>query len=189
MFPLISHPQSWTLFLDRDGVINKKLPDNYVKSWEEFEFLPHVKESLALMRTFFGRVIIISNQQGIGKGIMDEADLNDIHRKMCDEIALYGGFIDRIYFCPDLAERNSQNRKPAKGMALQAKKDFPDIEFHHAVMVGDALSDMEFAAKLGMVAVYIGDDKQIIQNNKHKIDYVFNNLKEFSDFIYENNHK
>ncbi len=189
MFPQLSDFSSWTLFLDRDGVINKKLPDDYVKSWKEFEFLPHVKESLALMRMFFARVIIISNQQGIGKGIMDEADLNDIHRKMCDEIALYGGFIDRIYFCPDLAERNSQNRKPATGMALQAKNDFPDIEFHHAVMVGDALSDMEFAAKLGMVAVYIGDDKQIIQNNKHKIDYVFNNLKELADFLYEKNHK
>lgn len=189
MFPIISNPQSWTLFLDRDGVINKKLPGDYVKSWKEFEFLPYVKESLAGLRKFFGRIIIVSNQQGIGKGIMKEAELYEIHGFMRAEIEQNGGFIDEIYFCPDLAVSNSSNRKPETGMALQSKNDFPEIEFKNSVMVGDSLTDMEFAAKLGMVAVYIGADNHVVENNKYLIDYVFNNLKEFADFLYENNPK
>lgn len=189
MFPQIVNPQSWTLFLDRDGVINRKIEGDYVKSWNEFKFIPLVKDALAELRNFFGRAIIISNQQGIGKGIMNEKDLDKIHCKMLMEIEMGGGFIDKIYFCPDIASSNSPNRKPEPGMALQAKNDFPEIEFKNSVMVGDALTDMELAAKLGMIAVYIGADKKIIHNNKCKIDYVFNNLKELSDFIYEKNHK
>jgi len=189
MFPRIKDPQAWTLFLDRDGVINKKLPDDYVKSWDEFEFLPGVIESLALLRKYFSRILVISNQQGIGKGIMNEADLKVLHDKMRDEIKHNGSFIDAIYFCPDLANSNSPSRKPETGMAMQAKSDFPEIEFKNSVMVGDALTDMEFAARLGMVAVYLGTDKKIIENNKYKIKYVFNNLKEFADFLYENNNK
>jgi histidinol-phosphate phosphatase family protein len=189
MFPKISDPQAWTLFLDRDGVINKKLPDDYVKSWDEFEFLPGVLESMALLRKYFNRILVISNQQGIGKGIMNEADLKAIHNIMRNEIEFYGGLIDAIYFCPDLANSKSSNRKPETGMAMQAKRDFLEIEFHNSVMVGDALTDMEFAAKLGMVAVYLGTDKQIIENNKYQINYVFNNLNEFADFLYENNHE
>jgi len=189
MFPQITAPQAWTLFLDRDGVINKKLPDDYVKSWSEFEFLPGVIESVMLLRKFFSRILVISNQQGIGKGIMSEADLKAIHDKMHDEIEFNGGLIDAVYFCPDLATSQSPNRKPETGMAMQAKRDFPEIEFSNSVMVGDALTDMEFASRLGMVAVYLGADKQIIENNKYKINYVFNNLKEFADFLYENNHK
>lgn len=187
MFPQIADPALWTLFLDRDGVINKKLPDDYVKSWEEFEFLPGVKEALQNLRRFFNRIVVVSNQQGIGKGIMSTDDLIKIHNNMCREIEQGGGFIDEIYFCTDLAGSGSSFRKPATGMAHQAKKDFPEIEFSNAVMAGDAASDMEFAARLGMIAVFIGNDRYIIEDNKEKIPYVFNNLKEFADFLYENN--
>ncbi|HNW69151.1 MAG TPA: HAD-IIIA family hydrolase [Bacteroidales bacterium] len=189
MFPRITDPQAWTLFLDRDGVINKKLPGDYVKSWDEFEFLPGVLTSLVQLRKYFNRIVIVTNQQGIGKGIMNFSDLKAIHDQMLDEIEQNGGLIDAIYFCPDLENSLSRNRKPETGMAMRAKKEFPEIEFKNSVMVGDALSDMDFAGKLGMVAVYLGTDKQIIDNNKNKIDYVFNNLKEFADFLYENNQK
>jgi len=187
MFPHIANPHTWTLFLDRDGVINKKLPDDYVKSWDEFEFLPYAAVSLARLRKYFGRIIIVSNQQGIGKCLMSQTDLDTIHSQMCQAIKAEGGSINKIYCCTDLASSGSSNRKPRTGMALQAQKDFPEISFARSVMVGDALSDMEFAARLGMVAVYIGSDKHIIHNNKFEIDYVFNNLKELADFIYENN--
>ncbi|HOY30966.1 MAG TPA: HAD-IIIA family hydrolase [Bacteroidales bacterium] len=187
MFPKIQEPRLWTLFLDRDGVINRKLPGDYVKTWDEFEFLPLVKESLARLRMFFGKMIIISNQQGIGKGLMTENDLNIIHRKMCREIASSGGLIDKIYFCPHLADAGSFDRKPAPGMAWQAKADFSEISFDHAVMVGDAMSDMELAGNLGMIAVYIGRADDVAVNNKYRIDYVFNDLNEFADFLYETN--
>jgi len=159
-----------------------------VKSWDEFVFLPGVPDALALLGEFFGRIVIVSNQQGVGKGIMKEEDVRAIHVKMCAEIERHGGRIDKIYFCPDLAGDNSPNRKPQPGMAFLAKSDFPEIEFKRSVMAGDSDSDMEFAAGLGMVGVYIGDSSHL-DNNKCKIDFVFNNLKELADFIYEKNCK
>ena len=189
MFPLITDPKSWTLFLDRDGVINRKLPDDYVKTWNEFDFLPFVKESLAELKKFFGRIIVITNQQGVGKGLMTEKDLKEIHFEMCKTIENTGGFINKVYFCCDLAGSNSNNRKPASGMAMQAKADFPEIDFTKTVMLGDALSDMEFANNIGAIAVLITNKNFFNKNNKQLPDYVFKNLKEFADFLYEKNNK
>ena len=181
--------KSWTLFLDRDGVINKKLPDDYVKSIAEFEFIIGVKEAIAKLSSFFGRIIVITNQQGIGKGAMHISDLETIHNYMCNEIKQSGGEIHGIYFCPDLADTNSSHRKPEVGMGLQARKDFPEIDFSKTIMVGDAITDMEFARKLGMVAVYISKGKPTDAYNNHLFDYVYNNLIEFSESIQHNHEK
>ncbi len=189
MFPVITDPNSWTLFLDRDGVINRKLTDDYVKTWNEFEFLPYVKESLAELKKFFGRIIVVTNQQGVGKGLMKEEDLKEIHFQMCNTIRNNGGFINKVYYCCDLAGSNSNNRKPAIGMAMQAKADFPEIDFSKTVMAGDSLSDMEFADNIGAIAVLIHNKNLFNKNNKQITDYVFNNLKEFADFLYEKNNK
>jgi histidinol-phosphate phosphatase family protein len=179
--------KSWTLFLDRDGVINKKLPGDYVKSITDFEFLPFVKEAIALLNQYFGRVIVITNQQGIGKGIMQTSDLKKIHDFMCSEIAKNGANINRIYYCPDVAGSSSPTRKPETGMALLAKKDFPEIYFAKTIMAGDSITDMEFGKNLKMTTVYIQKEKDTDLNNNSLTDYVFTSLKEFSDFIYESN--
>lgn len=143
-----------TLFIDRDGVINKHLPGDYVKNWEEFEFLPGVLEAFVQLAKAFSRIIVVTNQRGVGRGLMTEVDLQDIHQRMVSEIVHAGGRLDRIYCCID-TNKDSPNRKPNSGMALQAQKDFPEIIFKESIMVGDSKSDMEFGERLGMKTILI----------------------------------
>ncbi|MFC2100492.1 D-glycero-alpha-D-manno-heptose-1,7-bisphosphate 7-phosphatase [Bacteroidota bacterium] len=171
---------NWTLFLDRDGVINKRLMDDYVKTWEEFEFIPGVLDAIKVFNSIFGYVIIVSNQQGIGKGIMKEDDLNNIHAKMIEEINRNDGRIDSIFFSPDLAKEGSIDRKPGIGMALKAKKVFPVINFKKSVMVGDTLNDMKFGKRLKMLTVLISDNAKIPGEYPELIDIHFENLYDFS---------
>ena len=172
--------KTWTLFLDRDGVINKRIINGYVRSWKDFEFLPGVLPALATLSEIFGKVIIVSNQQGIGKGLMNEQDVIGIHRKMISEIKAAGGKIDQVYFCPDLEEDHSVNRKPEIGMALQAQKEFPVIDFRRSIMVGDSQSDMLFGKKLNMVKVFLTEDPQAAKPFENIIDFIFKDLKAFS---------
>ncbi len=172
--------KSWTLFLDRDGVINERLVDDYVKTWQEFEFLPGVKEALAKLAKIFGRIIIVSNQQGIGKGLMTEQDLEYIHAEMLAEIEEASGRLDAIYFCPELKENDPECRKPNPGMAYQAQQDFPEIDFGKSLMVGDSESDMAFGKRLGMQCVFIGAREK---NTKHNSILHFKSLKDLSSFL------
>lgn len=155
LFPQID--RSWTLFLDRDGVLNKKRDNDYVKSLDELEILPQTDEAIAGLSNIFGRTVIVTNQQGIGKGLMTEAHLAEIHAHLARHIAQAGGKIDGFYHAPHLRHENSPLRKPHIGMALQAQKDFPEIDFKKSLMVGDSPSDMEFALKAGMVPVFVSD--------------------------------
>lgn len=149
---------AWTLFLDRDGVINERLPGDYVKNTGEFRFTEGTLEALRLLAPLFKYIVVVTNQQGIGKGVMTEADLYRIHTHMLNEVSRHGGRIDGVYHCPDLAEDNPACRKPNTGMALQAQRQFPGIDFRYSVMVGDSDSDMEFGTRLGMKCVRIGQD-------------------------------
>ena len=118
---------SWTLFLDRDGVINKKLDGDYVKTIYEFEFLPYALEAIKLFSSHFHRIIIVTNQQGISKCLMTEDVLHKVHQHLLQEVQNFGGRIDAIYHAPQLAEENSIMRKPNIGMAIQAKEEFSSI--------------------------------------------------------------
>ncbi|MEE4258146.1 MAG: HAD family hydrolase [Bacteroidales bacterium] len=162
---------SWTLFLDRDGVINKRPPGDYVKNWHEFEFLQGVTEALKILATKFQRIIIITNQQGIGKNIMTPEDLHLIHSKLKKEVAKKGGRIDAIYFCPDLVTKPNNCRKPSVKMALQAKKDFPEIDFSKSIMAGDTLSDMQFGINAGTKTVYINSNTLEIPESNYNECY------------------
>jgi histidinol-phosphate phosphatase family protein len=146
---------SWTLFLDRDGVINKRLMNDYVKSVEEFELLPDVDEAIRLAGSVFGTIVVVTNQQGIGKGLMTERNLSDIHAYCSELIGKKNGRIDGYYFAPELASSGGIYRKPESGMALKAKADFPQIDFSRSVMIGDSDSDIEFGKKLGMKTVFV----------------------------------
>ena len=132
-----------TLFLDRDGVINVKLQGKYVQSFSEFEFISGSLSAISKLSQLFFRVIIITNQQGIGKGIMTEVDLNTLHFKMQQKIEYYGGRIDKIYYCPHLESDNCLCRKPRPGMIKNAIIDFPEIKIDHSYLVGDSDSDIE----------------------------------------------
>jgi histidinol-phosphate phosphatase family protein len=150
---------SWTLFLDRDGVINQRIIDDYVKTTEEFVFLEEVPNSIVHFSKIFGRIVVVTNQQGIGKGLMTESNLSAVHTYMIQEIEKLGGRIDAVYFAPQLAKENSAMRKPGSGMALKAKSEFPEIDFSKSVMVGDSDSDIEFGKRLGMKTVKISPTK------------------------------
>ena len=150
--------KEWTLFLDRDGVINERLIGDYVKNPEEFRFIDGVPEAMAGLSKVFGYIFIVTNQQGIGKGLMTEEDLRIIHDIMVAGIQSADGRINKIYHCSDLERDDSPCRKPNTGMALRAKKDFSEIDFNKSVMVGDGLHDMEFGRRLGMLRVFITPD-------------------------------
>ncbi len=146
-----------TLFLDRDGVINRHRLGDYVKSWDEFEFLPGVIDALSVLKGLFRRIIVVTNQRGVGKGTMTMADLDAIHARMLREVEAGGGRIDKIYCCTAV-DNSDPCRKPNAGMALQALDDFPDIDLSRSVMVGDSLSDMEFAGNAGIPFIMVGEN-------------------------------
>ncbi|MCB9262745.1 MAG: HAD-IIIA family hydrolase [Flavobacteriales bacterium] len=152
--------KTWTLFLDRDGVINKRLIDDYVKSVDEFKFLYGAKKAIAAFSQIFGRIIVVTNQQGIGKGLMSVNDLEQIHQKMKNAIEKSGGRIDKIYHCPQLKTVKNNCRKPNNTMGLMAKKDFPEIDFKKSLMIGDSISDLKFAQNLGMQSIFIKTKKE-----------------------------
>ena len=138
-----------TLFLDRDGVINRWLPGDYVRSWEQFVFLPGILESLRKWASHFKHVILVSNQRGVGKGRIAPEQLEAIHARMLDEIRKAGGRIDAIYTCTELEEDHPM-RKPQTGMFVAACRDYPDIAPERSVMLGDSDYDRLFAANCGM---------------------------------------
>jgi len=164
----------WTLFLDRDGVINRRIPGDYVKSVDQFVFEEGALDAVCSLSSLFTRVVVVTNQQGIAKGIMKEDDLDKIHAYMLDNIRLRGGRIDKIYHCPDLAGSGSHCRKPETGMAFQAKADFPEISFEKSLMIGDSESDMIFGQSLSMKCIFIG------QSNLYPS---FRSLAEAADWI------
>lgn len=143
-----------TLLLDRDGVINRLRHNDYVKCWEEFEFLSGVFDGLARFAASVPHIFIVTNQRGVGKGLMSEADLNDVHMRMCEEIGRHGGRIDGIYYCTALTDADPR-RKPGNGMFLEILRDHPDIDPATCLMVGDSDSDMQFAANSGIRGIKV----------------------------------
>lgn len=152
--------KTWTLFLDRDGVINKRNFDGYITRVEDFEFLPNVKEAIATLSKVFHRIIVVTNQQGIGKGLMTERNLLEIHTYMNNEVYKAGGKIDKCYFAPNLRGAEDDMRKPGSAMAELAKMEFPEIEFSRCIMVGDTDSDIRFGKNLGMKTVRIRSEEK-----------------------------
>lgn len=180
-----------TLFLDRDGVINERLPGDYVAQWSDFQFTPQALDALAFFATHFRHIIVVTNQQGIGKGQMSEAQLAEIHQKMVEEIQKAGGRIDAIYHCPDLSSVPSNCRKPAPTMAHKAQEDFPAINFQESIMVGDSVSDIEFGQNLDIYTVLItgkNDELEKLERalvNGLRIDQRFDSLWQFAVYLKE----
>ena len=176
--------KSWTLFLDRDGVINLHYPNDYVKKWDEFYFLEGVLDALKSLSTIFRRIIIVTNQQGVGKELMTHEDLEFIHAEMLREVRKYGGRIHAIYSATELLERDlKQMRKPNTGMAKQAKKDFPEIDFAKSIIVGDSLTDMQFGKNAGMITVFAGDINKLNEEDKNLADYCCEGLPDFARLL------
>ncbi len=182
MIPLPEIDQSWTLFLDRDGVINHEKHLDYIHSWDEFSFYDGVLESMKIFATRFNRIIVVTNQKGVGKGLTKLENLHLIHQNMKSEIQSHGGRIDAIYFCSDLDD-NSPNRKPNPGMGLQAKHDFPEINLDCSIMVGNTLSDMGFGRNLGAYTVFLPTTRPDVDLQDQRIDWVASSLKDFAQLL------
>ena len=173
---------SWTLFLDRDGVINIELPGDYVKRWEEFTFCTNALKALETFNKHFSTILVVSNQRGVSKGIMTLNDLDSVHTNMVKEITAHGGRIDKIYFSTALSDEDP-TRKPNIGMALSAKNDFTHIEFQKSIMIGNKLSDMKFGRNAGMTTVMVDEKNEFVQENNDLIDYRVESMFEFSKMI------
>lgn len=143
-----------TLLLDRDGVINRLRPNDYVKCWEEFEFLSGVFDALKKWNRHFKHIFVVTNQRGVGKGVMTEKALNEIHQRMIAEIKVHGGRIDRVYYCTALTEEDNR-RKPGIGMFQDIRRDYPDVKPETCLMIGDSESDMRFAKNCGIKGIKI----------------------------------
>ena len=171
--------KSWTLFLDRDGVLNKRLENDYVKNWVEFEFIEGVIDALKYLDKLFGKIVVVTNQQGIGKRLYKVEDLEIIHKNMLYEIEYHGGRIDKVYFSPFLATEKHPSRKPGIGMAMDAKKDFPEIDFSKSIIIGDSMSDMEFGKSAGMYTVFISEET----SQGPLVDFHFTSLSAVADYL------
>lgn len=178
-FQLANIQPHWTLFLDRDGVINVEKDNDYITSWKEFSFYPESLEALPLLRKIFKTIVIATNQKGVGKGIMLESTLQLIHTNMLEKIESIGGGIDHIFYCTDL-DNESPNRKPQPGMAVQAKEKFPTIQLNQSIMVGNRMSDMQFGRNAGMHTVFLATTHPATPYPDANIDFRFSNLLEFA---------
>lgn len=174
--------KSWTLFLDRDGVINVENPGTYVTSWKEFIFCDGALSAMNTLNELFGRIVIVTNQRGVGRGIMTMDDLKEISTNMREAIVKAKGRIDKIYSCTSVDEHD-HNRKPNTGMALQAREDFPEIDFRQSIMVGNSMSDMEFGKRMGMHTVFLTTKHEPFELPHDMIDEQFISLKAWAETL------
>lgn len=181
-FSLSSIDKSWTIFIDRDGVINHEKKDDYIRNWQEFYFYDGVKEAFKKISDKFGKVIIVSNQRGVGKGLMTEMDLREIHQNMTAEIVAAGGRIDAIFYCTS-TDNKHPDRKPNPGMAFHAAKKFPGIDLSRSVMIGNKPTDMRFARNAGIYSVFVATTNADTAFPHPDIDARFSSLPDFANHL------
>ncbi len=147
-----------TIFLDRDGILNEKMPEGqYVTRWEDFHVLPGVPEALRRLNNAGLRVIVVSNQRGIARGLYTLADVEAIHAAFERQLSGAAAHIDAFFICPhDHDQCNC--RKPLPGLFEQAVAQFPQITADTSVIIGDSVSDIEFGRRLGMKTIYVEGD-------------------------------
>lgn len=182
MLDLRSIDQQWTLFLDRDGVINVEKENSYIFHYGEFTFYERTKEALRICAAAFGPIVVVTNQRGVGKGMMTAADLQEIHDKMVAEVVLSGGRIDKIYYADSL-DNSHPLRKPQPGMAHAAQQDLPAIDFSRSVMVGNNISDMEFGRNAGMYCVFLKTTSPEQELPHPAVDLAFDSLYDFAKHL------
>ena len=145
------------VFLDRDGVINRRRPD-HVKAWEEFEFLPGVLAALVSLRSMNTPVVVVTNQGAVGRGLLSAEALGRIHTRMLQAIRAAGGHVEAIYACLHAPAENCRCRKPAPTLLQRASLEL-GIALPASIMVGDSRSDVEAARAAGCRAVLISDSE------------------------------
>lgn len=142
------------VFFDRDGVINTRTVGGYIRDWERFIILPNVGETLVKVKSLGYLAIVITNQRGVGVGLMTEAELGAIHQKMqAHFMEHYGASFDDIYSAID-ADRQAIRRKPKPTMLLEAKHKW-DIDMAHSWMIGDTHTDIQAGINAGVKTAFL----------------------------------
>ena len=136
------------IFLDRDGVIIEN-KDNYVQTWEDVEIFPQSLEALNRVSQSGYKVVIITNQSGIGRGIIPWNEADRINQRLVQVIKLAGGRVDGIFVCPHKPDEGCECRKPKPGLFYQAAATL-SLDLSRSVMVGDAITDLEAAHAAGV---------------------------------------
>lgn len=170
---------NWTLFLDRDGVLNHDKDKSYIFSVDEFKFYDGVLDALSFFAQKFGKIIVVTNQRGVGRGLMTIETLQDIHTHMVAAIKKAGGRIDAIYYCTSI-DNDDPNRKPNPGMFLQAQARFPGIIPGQSLIVGNNISDMEFGRNAGIHTVFVKTTQPNIIIPHPAIDLAYNGLPDLA---------
>lgn len=162
-----------TIFLDRDGVINENRAD-YVKSWQEFQFLAGSREAIAALTQAGHRVIVVTNQAGVARGLISVETVEDIHHRMLSEVAKAGGAIEKVYYCPHAKDENCGCRKPRPGMLLRARNEL-GIDLDDAIFVGDSMTDVRAALAAGTHAMLVltGLGVEQLRSHGHEVEGAF----------------
>jgi len=145
------------ILLDRDGVINQRIPDGYVTCWEQFEFLPRALDALRLLAERCYRVIVVSNQSCVGKGLMNAEELAQLTRRFVDAAAKSGGRICDVYYCPHRAEDRCECRKPNPGLLRSAQREHGFV-FTQTFLIGDSERDLIAAHQVGCPSILVRGD-------------------------------
>ncbi len=144
-----------SVFLDRDGVINRKAPEgSYVSRWDQFHLLPGVEQAIAALNDSGRHVFLVTNQRGVALGLYARADVEQLHRLLAERLAAHGARIDGYYYCPH-DNQECSCRKPLPGLFEQAFSAFPEARAEQSVMIGDSLSDIEAGRRIGMPTIFI----------------------------------
>jgi D-glycero-D-manno-heptose 1,7-bisphosphate phosphatase len=139
------HP---ALFLDRDGVIIENRPD-YVRSWSDVILFPTALAALARLRASPLKIIIVTNQSAVGRGLIPLSDAREINTRLVEQIERAGGRVDGVWMCPHAPEEACDCRKPRPGLLLQAAGAH-SIDLQQSILIGDALSDLEAGRSAGI---------------------------------------
>jgi len=172
------------VFLDRDGVLNRNLPNGrFVTRWEEFELLPGVEDAIAALNQSGRTVIVITNQRGIALGLYSRDDLDGMHDRLRERLAARGARLDAIYVCPhDDGQCNC--RKPLTGLFEQAFKGFPAARPENSVMVGDSLNDIEAGNRLGMRTVLVtSGDEAVTEEARRAVELATLSVASLPEFV------
>ncbi len=143
------------VFIDRDGVLNRKMPEGvYVSEWRQVEWLPGAEEAVARMNRARLTVILVTNQRGVALGRVTEPQLEEIHAKMQSHLALHGASLDAIYYCPH--DRGQCTcRKPETGLFEAALERYKEANEHNSLVIGDSISDIQAGKRLGMRTIFL----------------------------------
>jgi len=150
-----AYPGSRAIFLDRDGVINRRVIGDYVRHWQNFSFLPGVLRAVRALSAIPVPIIVVSNQAGVAKGLMSERDLRELTFAFTDAFASYGGRIDSVYYCLHHPDKRCDCRKPRSGLLRQAAREW-GLNLTECFMIGDSESDIIAGASVGCKTILIG---------------------------------